>query len=837
MKWRLGWRSILAHPKRSWMLFLGVTFSFLLLGFSQVFLVAMESSVEQTLSQQFGDFDLRISKEKEGRFSIEEQQKIQQLSGVKSLFSLYRPYSAQDRERYQLLVTQSYYGIEPITLQIEKLSITEGSFPKGTQVLFSERYMKQTGWKVGDQITMPFPPFGEKKVVISGMFSNREGTERFAFFEKAWLQSTFQQSGQATSLFVRVSDIQEKEKVTQLIRQMVPDLKIDTRKQMEEARESFSGLKPVVYGTEVAILLASWIFLISTLRLQLQERQHELASYRLMGASHATLRGLILIEIGILLVLAMGVALVVSWLSTRWMPWVLSTTMQLPASSFVFPWQMILLLFMGFSLLLILSGLLLGNQVAKISPIQSIQEPIRMEKMGTWRWWQVLLISLTIIVSVVAMLGNQQEVYLAAAILLLISSYLLLSVWFPILLKASTWFWSIWKKKAEGTFLYHNTIRHHKKTLPILSLILLSCQIGVIGIGIFTTIGKESEQKLLSEHPYRYLLSATNQFQGYPKQISESLADRVDTISLGVDEFVLLVDKTDRDLREEYGTLMLYQGKQHIATTVKGMEIKEFQRVTKLTDEMGKGVVMTKEFAELLGYRLGDTMRFIREGESKERAPKIFSLPITAILETNPFGKGRELEIFLPQQWVEEVWGKKNYSETFFLSSKPEQEEQLAKTLQQLATQSTDFTLFDRNAAIQELEQQLNQRFFFLGLTIFLLWFIALVGLFSLIQSSFLQRSQEFAMLQAVAITPRQSKRLITGEGILLLWIGTILGITSAGLVHFFLLRALEATIVELPWILMILLLEVSPILGFLLTRSIRKQIDQVPLLQRLQKE
>ncbi|MCY9421500.1 ABC transporter permease, partial [Bacillus paralicheniformis] len=102
------------------------------------------------------------------------------------------------------------------------------------------------------------------------------------------------------------------------------------------------------------------------------------------------------------------------------------------------------------------------------------------------------------------------------------------------------------------------------------------------------------------------------------------------------------------------------------------------------------------------------------------------------------------------------------------------------------------------------------------GSCVLIITLIALVGLMNSMASNLRESKKEFAMMRAIGGKPWQIVRLALYEGIVISLAGCIMGLISSVILGYNLLSALDVKNLEIPYVIIFIILLISPLLGIL---------------------
>ena len=223
--------------------------------------------------------------------------------------------------------------------------------------------------------------------------------------------------------------------------------------------------------------------------------------------------------------------------------------------------------------------------------------------------------------------------------------------------------------------------------------------------------------------------------------------------------------------------------------------------------------MITESTSRKLGYRLGDVIEADLSENMDEVNKKEF---IVEGIITNSEHMSDDYKVFTTKKNMEDMFQIHTlHSVEMNITSDIDQQETL-KEVQSLIQQPqyANTILYNKAEELNDLEEQLLQRFFILFLAVGLIIIFTIIGLMNSAASSIKERIQELSMLRVLGYTKKRLFSLLLLEGALLT--GTV-GIFAVGLSMistYCLLESLNATTFPSMPLLLGGIVVVSPLIG-----------------------
>lgn len=808
--------SLFNHKARNAFLVLGISLGIALIVIVQILLASLQESNEQAIKDSHGDFDIVVGYQ-DGHKSLTklEIERIGSIEGVEKISPFLYPYLNKEDE-YDMWNEPVYIGFNNDELAYEYpfVSIESGNFPKAEEALISPKYAKLNNLQIGSTIEMNFPPQGKKEVTISGISENNEGLRNMVILDFHWLQEVTLNDGITTALIIKLDDIEKKSDVIQELRDLNQDFFIDNRLEIDNERNNIGGLGPFVKGLNIAIYLISALILISTMRMSIQEKQKELATLRLLGFGKKHIMFLVLIETMIVGLVSLAVGIFVGILVPFLTLDVFLGLMDIPNAGIVLPYHDILFSLGIFTVIIFLSALIPGY-IASLSPPIIVYRGVKNTQGITKRYFRISLLY-TVFITILFALNQWQWhsrfIYVINAVSFIALIFIAIPLMFVLFEKGVSLLDRKLKVRAEGLLATKNLLRQLGRNVQISIIFTLGVIISIIGMVVLTSVKANTTETIMDTYPNDLkLVSVGSEIEeGFPFSFYDLVSESPNIeahfyTNVKLFDTMNLPSKQGEVILALSGTNLQYSLDKNEVMTKDGIHLEE--------ELSPNGVMITESTSKKLGYRLGDVIEADLSENRYEVDKKEF---IVEGIITNSEHMSDDYKVLTTKKNMEDMFQIHTlYSVEMNITSDIEQQETMEE-VQSLIQQPqyANTILYNRAEELNDLEEQLLQRFFILFLAVGLIIMFTIIGLMNSTASSIKERIQELSMLRVLGYTKKRLFSLLLLEGALLT--GTV-GIFAVGLSMistYCLLQSLNATTFPSMPLLLGGIIVLSPLMG-----------------------
>lgn len=831
--WRTAYRFLKMSPGRTILTSLGVALGVALAATLFLMSHSARTSMDQQIATRFGDYDMQLGYKKNGNYLTGEQvRKIVSLNGVSSTSKVLIPYVYPIPK--EVFKQPAYWGVENDSPDMKSYKVLKGRYPiAGAEVAVSAAFARRAKIDVGDRVAFPFPPFGSKTVIISGILEPRisGGGGNTAFFPLAWLQETTHLTGKVNLLQLDLAKGVNKTSVAHQVKELYPDIKIDTRSYVDRAYKQLDTFRPMAYGLGTVALLAGAILVMGSFYLSVTARFDYWAILRALGSTPRQIVAVITAEaltVGIL-GSAIGVlaGIVFSSVTVAFM----KRWLQLGETALVLSPFYLTAVFGAGVVLAVLGALLPALSVRKVPPAQALRpglpQPVCRERSSAYIG--VVLLVAGIITGLSSrwvpkgdggpplLVGGIGGLIMCIGLLWAVPHLTTLVV--NILTLPAKCIWGI-----EATLAARNVIRHRQRSAFAIATLALGIILALSANIFMGTVSKSVEANLKKSLPTDLIVRIPYTAAGY---LDPELALQITRIQ-GVERAAAVGSYVEAHLKNfdfsrvdkrwlefadanssdpfERNDVEIYPAD---TVALKKLLSLSAQGVSLNRDLKPGEAVMTLEMANRLGLKLGDVLHLEKGRNISQK------LKIVALLDDYPMVRGVPF-LFVNRDWGMKAFGVKG-DNMIFVKLKPlAGAGQIENKIASLIRDNPAAEYVSYQKASLEQQNMFARQLLLIRALIAVVLAIACIGLVNAIVSGLQDRRWETGVIKAIGADPGQLLRGVAMEGMFLGVGGGLIGITGGSVLAYFLLHALKAKAMLFPWGNILILLLISVVIGSL---------------------
>ncbi|WP_255906743.1 ABC transporter permease [Priestia aryabhattai] len=843
----LAKRFLQSRKSRTILSVIGISLGFMLLTSSNTLMSTLEKSNENIVEEKYGNYDLIVGYQNSSLFlNTSAIDKINELKNVQQTSPFLYPYIGPDNPyKKEMEIQPMYVGLKDDSLSKEHefTKLSSGHLPRKSEVVIPYSWSKVKNLKIGSTLTFPFPPNEEKTVRVSGIMKKSEYLHSVILFQYDWLSKATSQDNHVTTLMIKLNDWHLKAQVINQLKEIDPKFFIDGQIKMDKEREQLGGLKPVVQGLNIAVLIGSALLLISTLQMSIQEKKKELATLRLLGAKKTQIAWLVISESVIIATLSAVLGVIFGIGLSFILKDVITKISGIWVENIYIEWTSIIYSVLLGILITILASIIPATLAIKLSPMQAYRQ-----SSGTGHktrivspFFSVCLIFISLALSFFNYIEiNDPKIYILSAAILILSIIIGISF----LLKCTVKVLSFIIKpflKQYSLLARRNTIRQLRRSIQIAGVIMLGVIISMVGISVLTAVRDTTEKSILTKYPLSHVIDSNSEYDkpGLPL----TFYNQVDSIpglkSVPVyKDITVFTQNFDESHIKKNSKLMLYNvnKKREVMTGLQGVDFHKIKsslplKVTEGTINKNQlnqgGVVITDYGSRVLGYKLGDYIKVIHDAElnfkedelwykNEKSKEQVLSLKVVGIIKDYPMQEGPDIGIYTSPEFMKRHFNTDSINEVYYKIIDKKSQSNIENKVESLIENqpSSKVILYNRQTELKTLYNQFNQRIAILLSCVVLICLLAMLGLMNSMASSLQERSREFATLRALGSKTKHIVCLTLVEGFLVTLGGGILGILFGSVLLNQLLLSLDYKSLTLPWKMILICLVTTPIMG-----------------------
>ncbi|GAK05550.1 hypothetical protein JCM19037_4056 [Geomicrobium sp. JCM 19037] len=829
----LAFRYLSRQRLKTMLIVISISLGAALLSASQVFLASIEKSNELSIQSVYGDVDLyvgyqlSIHDELRKPLTEEDLKNLESLTEVRQIGTIHYPYLGYEEE-YEMW-DDIYVGFneEPLAYESTMVDIGEQTIPAEREVIVSRAYASIHDVAIGDNIDLLFPPGEKEQVKIVG-YSNedREDLSSVLLFQAEWLQSVTRKG--PTMAMLQLDSHESKQSVHDQIVQMNPLLNVDLLEETNDLRENVGGLLPILTSINIAVIIVSGLLYRSIMEVMIQERNQQLAVLRLVGASKRNLLFLACIETLFVSIVSLFIGLVIG-ICTALM--ILSAPMTFADVMIVtteIPWLSI-----GFYLLLYVASLFIFSvfpvyQASNVSPISTYQQSSSQLTLTRKRVRLfIVLLVCTLILSILSFVTTDVWLHVLSMFSIITLYFVCITHTLRFALRFVHAIIQPLRHSSVWTLAPLQLLRHLQKTKAIAMLLSACIILTTLGFTTLENLKQTSIDQLFSLNPADFRVTSyaygnyALQNQGFSPELYDEITLQND-VSEPSNYFTTPFIGLTTNLPKTTWATEDVDGTAQVLAQIKGTDLHPYleearQGKTTINELDPFDVVITERTADALGYEIGDQIN-LKSIESDEEAFN-YSFTVASIVSNHPFLSNEQFEpfdsFFMTPKQMDDHFAITQHSELLLSSANRQAEQQIHGTIESLQLEN-DVNVINRYAALEEFQEQYNERLYVLAFTIGIMIVLTMAGLFTSSMSTFQARLTELSILRSIGLFHKQLYRILLLEGALLTFISALMASVCSLWLSMHLTFSLQGSLSVLPVTELTIIIVLSPVLGIL---------------------
>jgi putative ABC transport system permease protein len=784
-------RFLRSRKLRALLTALGVAFGVALIAALTVMGATLQASIEDQLREGFGTYDVMAGYDGGKLMTPADQARVKNVRGLRyTVGVLYA--SPEDPAAAGAAMEHTYIGMGAFPNGEFAYPLTAGHYPGPGEMVADPRLAGTLQLQVGDATELPFKS-GTRRVTLVGLTrASGPQSSNVLMFNLEWLQQEMGVDRQVTLMLLGTQPGTRKETIGADLKTNLPDLHIELRRELDDARENMGGLRPVAITFGIAGLFAAMFLVAGSFRIAVHERSRELALLRAVGAVGRQVEGLILREAVLLgaagSVAGVGLGVLGAWGALGLAAASLGVRHHAP----VLPWLQLALEALGGMLLAMAVAWRPARAAGKVPPLQAMRPDAAREALEQKAGGTGGLILMGVAVAACGLawvLKNSEGLRLllgAGSGIAFVAGL----IWAQPVILPRIVNWASAPLKvlfpAEATLAGRAVLRHRRRSAQTAATLILGVMLVTSVSTVFGQMAANGDTFTRSQFPGDAVVRVPS---GTVFDLGTGLAGKIaaidgvrGTAALGQERvghfYGLDLTKADpvwlakqnqpndagKDVRT-YVSLVPFD----LAPTGK---VFDYGRIK--GDLSKTGVAITEQQARDWGIALGDVLHY-RPSLAKPGNPDgpEAAYAVVAVVERLPL---REYQMAVSRSLFPDV-----PDAAVFFNYDPARRDAIADAVR-AAIQEPPYSLGyleDLRSALDQDRQALLQRMAILWAVALVIFMIAAFGLFNATVMSLHQRQREMAALRAVGATPPQITCQVILETVLVGLSGSLLGIVA----------------------------------------------------------
>lgn len=787
---RLSLRMIWAKKKRLLLSSLGATFGIALL----VSLIALYGNLTYTLEMQkyekFGPTDLMVGYRgyKSDKVMTDEQiVKLNNITGIEKTGQALINFPLDFPDNRIELKKMMLSAIDDSKLTLEHFRLNRRLAKD--EVALSSALASRFKVQVNDVITLPMPQRGEVELRVSNIIDfsvGESGAPEFAYISADKFSELYGMKFTPNLILVDIKQDSDKNNVISAIKNLVDsDLEIDKVEPLGEEKKNVESLKVLSYAIGMMAILAGAMFVLSNFLLSIRERYQELATLRAVGASKLQIYGIVLREASIIACSATIFGYLVGTVAASVLSSGVNKWMGIDSRGFFVPWFECALAALAGCLFIFLIALFPARQAAKVHPIALVRDSKKQQTEISKRMKAVILlcICLGIVLLIVGFTFTSPDsdgvnilCKFAGGLLVTTSIFLSISFWVKVVLNTV----SRLVQRAGGSvsiLAIKNLIAERKQSGLTIFVLALAPTLFLSISGFMNSyqvnLEAQLKEQFLTEFRIKNILETSSDLHYNFTHEIEKIPGVSFAIPVSYVERAKIKDFDYSRTNQKWLQSKQQSTESELRIEYKLVDLKKMMNqgwLPKVSGDLTNQIFVTKEYANNLGIKSGDTLTVEREGRNAQ-------LMVAGIVDRLPMIPAEFSDVILAD-WGQNVVNKPYSSqgalvvESVLIQPEVGRKEAVAEHMKQLLSQNQDLRFVHFDEAVEEIRKQVRQRMAILTVATGIIWLVGLLGGMTTLSANFLAKRREYAILRAIAITPRQLTKIVLIQG-------STLGMTS----------------------------------------------------------
>ena len=730
------------------------------------------------------------------------------------------------------------FSIEEDEALFNPLNLADGRWPSdATEVVIDAGTADKESFAVGDSIDIAADgPIQTFEIVGIAKFGSVDsiGGATFALFDVETAQALFDKPGQFDGISVAgKGDLTQDELVSRIAPMLPPAAEVATGESQVEAdrrdvAEGLGFLRNFLLGFGGVALFVGAFVIFNTLSITVAQRTRELATLRTLGASRRQVLGSVLVEAGIIGLVASAIGLLVGvGLAEALNQLFVALGIDLPQTSTVIATRTILVSLLVGTIVTLVAGLAPALRATRVPPIAAVREGAELPKSRLARFaLPAALAMIAIAAGALAWGMFADDVGLRSRLVLLGGGVLVLFLGVALVSShlirplASMIGWTGTRTGGvAGRLARANSMRNPGRTAATSAALMIGLAlvtfVAVLGQSLRSSIGDAVERTVTAD----FVMTSSADFEalGTDSAVALAAAPGVEVVS-SVRIGLALVNGS-----EESVTAI------EPASATRTLRFDWVEGSNATVRELGaSGAILQEDFAKDRGLVVGDPIEVVTpEGkrigltvEGIYSPPDIDPLiaPVTISVATFDASFDRPENLFTFANVSEGVD---------------------AATLQRSLTQFPQTNLQTRADFVAEREGEIDTLLNLLYVLLALAIVVSLFGMVNTLVLSIFERTREIGMLRAVGMTRRQTRRMIRQESVITGLIGAALGVPLGVGLAAMVTGALSSTgvVFAVPVVTLIVFLIAARAAGWLASVLPARRAARLNVLEALQYE
>lgn len=681
------------------------------------------------------------------------------------------------------------FGVEPATAALATgFDLEEGRFPReGSELTLDGATAEAAGLAVGDTVDVGTPggPVEAELVGLLRIPGGSFGGVGFGMAPLPFAQEEFEEPGGVSGISVAAADGTPAEELRASLNETLgegleAELSATRTEQINQQFQSF-GIALLFFAGTALFVGAFLVF--NALSMTVLERTRELGMLRALGSTRSMISGSVVIEAALLGLVGSAAGLLFGYGIARGLLYLFGRTFGFGTSDLSFsPFALVASVAVGVAVT-VLAALYPAVRAGRVSPVEAMRA--RSGASARSRRSRVFSVLTPVLGLVLIGVGAPWVYYLArnlsaqldgllyfSGIAGVVATFLGVSLVIPTLVRPLAALFSPLLRLLfglEGRMAAANATRNRTRTALTASALMVGISLVVafaaLGGSVLGSIRASLEGSLGSD----YVVQPAN--QNAPADFSDDLPERVGEVS-GIEETTALTSTFRRSGEEVSIVFGVDEGYPEIFTLnyAPGTPEDAYARLQEGEALIGEQLAGSREL------EVGSSLELPTPGGEREYR-------VAGIVENDPLGGGTG--IYLSREVLARDFNEDN-GQFLAVKAAPDAdfgalEEEISGILQDYP----QFALYSNAEWNAQIERDFNRQYVFFYAIMGVSVAVSAFGVVNTLSMSVFERTREIGVLRAVGTTRLQVGRLIVDEGVVISFIGCLVGIVVGSLLGY----------------------------------------------------
>ncbi|WP_346887918.1 FtsX-like permease family protein [Clostridium sp. UBA1056] len=732
-----------------------------------MYISSAEKSMINNTKELYGDMDLSVGSSSMYDKKLDKSlvDKISSISGIKELSPvILAELQIEDKTNFNV------YSVGTDNSELSKSKYKYTRNISTGEVVINDVLKESLGKDEGDSIVIDGRSFKIIEVINTPKQSNN--IPNILFININTLKDMLKDNGEATYLLIKLIDGNKSFEVSENIRSINKNLRIDIAEQDEGIVRNLQSLKVFTFVLSALIIIMCSLLIISNFQIFLYNYRKQFSTIRAIGGSSKQAFSIVFVQATFINIIGVVVGLLASYLSNDLIVKILNNKFSFKVSDINYSLSMAALISIVIFVILEVFMLIPAIRSSKILPLKISEENEETQnqgELGKLIGMAGVIISLILFISeIIAFVFNKGNIFLGvfSAISLVIGVYLLFPYHIEKLLESIMPFFTL--VGGKGAFVaIQNLISQVKRSSVIIISLSTVIVIAIFGESFLGVISRNNEEFLKCQFPLEISITDRNKLNSNLgdefKDDLKRIKDVKSVITLSNISSVYFKGENDVDYADF--SLVDYDGLQN-----EGLIPKE-------NWDLKSSVIISKQFATDQKLKIGDKIEISKarnDGKSLKEVKNTLNFDtftIKHIINDDNLLANRMILIdYSNDKYVDELV---NFDVALVSSFN---KENTLRGLDELKKEYPQIKYTTLKEALDESNQILIERWSLFIIVLGAILISLALGIINMLINNVLSKRKEYAILRTLKLEKKDLVKLILTQIVTYVLIGSLLG-------------------------------------------------------------